>query len=198
MPQMRRLFVSLAVGLFLAATALPGVAGAGSPPASGVIVRFDEIVLVAYEDPTDELVALTGPPAELGCLGLGFEDYFSRVQAATTPSGAIVVTARVDEVPVYVYRSSSIADICDAVVANESPGLLARGAVRFTHTDNDFLVSETRMNAFGDSATGIVVDETGGKWAFAAVFRSLVEPSEGDDCACRIVKQDITLRQLGD
>ena len=198
MPHLRHLTVSMVAGLLLAALALPGTISAGRPAESGIVVRFDLLgASVGYEDPADELVAVTGPPAELGCNGLGFDDFFTEVQAADTPPGAIVIVAHEDETPLYVYRASGFAELCDAVAANEPLTLIGTGTARFNHTDNDWFGSETRWNAFGNSATGSIVDDGGTVWSFSAIWRVLVEPSEGDECVCRVVQEDITLRPRG-
>jgi hypothetical protein len=197
MTHLRRLIVSLAAGLVLAAVIGPAMALAAPPSASGIVARFDSIALVSYQDPADGLVALTGPPAEQGCLGLGFEDYFTPVQAAVTPGGAVIVRVHVDAVPIHVYRASSVAELCAAVASGDDLDLLGSGTARFTHVDNDWFVSETRMNAFGDAATGTLTDTAGASWSFAGVWRALVAPSEGEECLCRTVHEDIVLRPRG-
>jgi hypothetical protein len=197
MTDLRRLIVSLPAGLLLAAAIFPGTVVAGPPSSSGIVVRLDSIALVSYQDPAAGFVALAGPPAELGCLGLGFEDYFSRVQLAGTPSGAVVLRVHVAAVPIHVYRASTAAQLCAAVLNGDPVSLFGSGTVRFSHVDNDWFVSETRVNAFGDAATGIVTDATGGTWSFTGVWRALVTPSEGDECDCRTVHEGIVLRPRG-
>jgi hypothetical protein len=197
MPHLRRLTVSLAAGLLLAALAFPGTSSADPPDTSGIVVRFDDLGGVGYEDLADQLVAVTGPPAELGCLGLGFDDYFVAVQAADTPPGAIVVRAHDEDVPLHVYRASGFAGLCGAVAANLPLTVIGVGTARFNHTDNDFFGSETRMNSFGNSATGSIVDDAGTVWSFSAVWRALVVPSEGDECVCRTIQENITLSPRG-
>ncbi|HEX5589473.1 MAG TPA: hypothetical protein VFX65_04185 [Candidatus Limnocylindrales bacterium] len=198
MPHLRRLTVSLAAGLLLAAVAMPGAINAGRPAESAIVVRFDLLgASVGYEDPADELVAVTGPPAELGCAGLGFDEFFTEVQAVDTPPGAIVLVANEDETPLYVYRASGFAELCAAVASNQPLTIVGTGTARFSHTDNDWLGSETRWNAFGNSATGSIVDNGGTVWSFSAVWRVVIEPSEGDECLCRVVQENITLRPRG-
>jgi len=198
MTHLRRLTVSIVGGLLLAAIAFPGTISAGRQAESGIVVRFDLLgASVGYEDPADQLVAVTGPPAELGCKGLGFDEFFTEVQAVGTPPGAVVIVAHEDETPLYVYRASGFAELCDAAVANEPLTLLGTGTARFIATDNDWFGSETRWNAFGNGATGTIVDDEGTMWSFSAIWRVLVEPSEGDECLCRVVHEDITLRPRG-
>jgi hypothetical protein len=188
----RRLSMSCLV-LSLVALAAPAIVGAAAPSSSGIVVRFDDIALPVYVDEADHLVAVAGPPIELGCNGLGFEDFFTPVQAAITPSNAVVVRVHASEVPIWIYAAGSIDEACETVAGGGSPELVASGDVRFTHTDNDFLVSETRMNAFGDTATGPVEGPDGSRWTFTGTFRALVEGVVDGECVCRIVRQDISL-----
>jgi hypothetical protein len=57
------------------------------PP--GAVSRSSEPFGVAYQDPAEGLVGLGGPPAELGCFGLGFEDNLADFQELQLPSGLV-------------------------------------------------------------------------------------------------------------
>ena len=195
--RLRAILVSLATGTLLAAIAFPGVLTASAPSSSGLVVRFEDNWFVGYRDAADQLVAMTGPPAELGCHGLGFDDYVTEAQWVETPPGAVVLHIHRDAMPVWIYRASLFAEVCEAVLASAEPDLVASGTVRFEINDNDLFVSETRTNAFGDRATGTVAGADGSLWSFTGVFRALIAPSEGDDCECRVVREDVTLVPRG-
>ena len=193
MNQHRRL-TRRAAGALLAVLLIPGGASAGSPASSGIVIRFDDVALVAYEDAADNLVAVTGPSLELGCLGLGFEEYFTEVQLAATPSTATVLRTTVPDVPLWVYHGGSIGELCDIVVGGGTLALIGSGTAKFTHTDNDLFVSETRTNSFGDAAQGWIVDGAGKARHVTATFRGLVEGNSDGVCLCRVVREDVTLR----
>jgi hypothetical protein len=197
MQHLRRLVHSVVAGLVLAGLTFPGAAGAGAPSESGIVVRFEDIALPGYQDPTKNLVALTGPPAELACNGIGFEAYFGSFQIAATPPGAAVLRIRVENVPLHVYRAASIAELCGAVDTGDPITLIGSGTARITANDNDMFVSETRTNSYGDRTTGTIEDANGGRWSFTGIYRALVEPSEGDECVCRVVTESITLSPRG-
>lgn len=195
--RLRAILVSLAAGTLLAAILFPGVLTASAPSSSGLVVRFEDNWFVGYRDAADRLVAMTGPPAELGCHGLGHDEYVTQAQWVETPPGAIVLHIHRDEMPVWIYRASLFAEVCDAVLAGAEPELVASGTVRFVINDNDFFVSETRTNAFGDRATGTVAGADGSLWSFTGVFRALNEGIEDGQCICRIIREDITLVPRG-
>jgi hypothetical protein len=197
MKELRRLLTSLAAGTLLAACAFPGVLVAAAPASGGIVVRFEDVYIVAYQDSADDLVAVAGPPAELLCHGLGIEDLFTRVQFAETPPGAVLFHVHVADVPIHVYRGSSFGELCDEVFAGATPDLIGSGAGRLTANDNDVFVSETRMNAWGDSLTGTVTSPDGTHWSVAAKFLLLTEGSEDGQCICRLIHEDVTLTQRG-
>jgi hypothetical protein len=170
---MRRFAViTLAVGLLLAGAAPTGAAPPEDPP--GPVSRFTEPFAVAFFDPADGLVALGGPPPELGCFGLGFEDNLAEFQIVELPSGPVKVLIRDDDMPIFLYAASSIDEICEAVFGGVIPEPIATGTVRVVLNDNDLDVSLTRTNAFGYTATGTLERADGTACAFSATFRALI------------------------
>jgi len=197
MKQLRRLLISLAGGTVLAACTFPGVLIAAAPASSGIVIRFEDVFLVAYEDPADNLVAVTGPSLELGCQGLGFDEYVTSLQAADTPTGAFVLHVHVSEVPIHVYSGSSIGELCDIAIDGGTLDPIASGMGRLTANDNDVFVSGTRMNSFGDTTTGTLASPDGTVWSFTGAFRALSEGTEDGQCICRVIREDITLKPRG-
>lgn len=197
MKRVRRLLTSLAGGTVLAACTFPGVLVAAPPESSGVVIRFEDVFLAVYQDPADNLVAVTGPPLELGCQGLGFDEYVTSLQAADTPTGAFVLQVHVSEIPIHVYSGSSIDELCEIVLDGGTLDLIASGTGRFTADDNDVFVSGTRMNSFGYTTTGTLASDDGTVWSFTGVFRALTEGSEDGQCICRVIREDITLTPRG-
>jgi hypothetical protein len=197
MKQLRRLVISIAGGAALAACTFPGVLVAAPPDSSGIVVRFDDVFVVGYQDPADGLVAIAGPPLELLCQGLGLDEFFTEIQVADTPSGAVTFHVRVADIPIHVYRGSSIGELCDEVLAGGTLDLVGSGAGRVTGNDNDLFVSESRTNSWGDALTGTVTSADGTRWSVAAAFRQLVEGTEDGQCICRTIREDVTLAQRG-
>jgi hypothetical protein len=170
---MRRFaLIMLAMGLLLAGAAPTVAAPPEDPP--GPVSRFTEPFAVAFFDPADGLVALGGPPPELGCFGLGFEDNLAEVQIVELPSGPVKVLIRDDDMPIFLYAASSIDEICEAVFGGAIPEPIATGTVRVVLNDNDVDVSLTRTNAFGYTATGTLERADGTACAFSATFRALI------------------------
>jgi hypothetical protein len=171
---MRRfVLITLAVGLLVVGTAAQaGAAPPDDPP--GPVSRFTEPFGVAFEDPADQLVALGGPPAELGCFGLGFEDNLAEFQIVELPSGPVKVLVRDDDMPIFLYAASSIDELCEAVDGGVIPEPIATGTVRVVLNDNDADVSLTRTNAFGYTAKGTLERTDGTACAFSATFRALI------------------------
>jgi hypothetical protein len=146
---------------------------AASPPThpSGVVSREVTTVGSLFEDPAAGLVALLGPPPELGCLGEGFDDRGWR-QWVDTPSGAVVSLIRATDLPVRVYTATSLEDVCGPVWdGGQPPAALASGWARARATDNDVLVSGTRTNTWGSSANGALTRLDGASCRFSAQGR---------------------------
>jgi hypothetical protein len=166
----RLALITLAVGICLAAAIPAAAAPPQDPP--GPVIRFTEPFAVAFEDPADELVALGGPPPELGCLGLGFEDNLGEFQIVELPSGPVKLLGRDDDMPIFLYAASSIDELCEAVESGTIPEPIATGTVRVVGNDNDLDASLTRTNAFGFTATGTLERADGTTCRFAATFHA--------------------------
>jgi hypothetical protein len=182
----------LIVLLVAAAVWALGAPAAGAEPPEdppGPVSRSTQPFAVAYEDPADGLVALGGPPPELGCFGLGFEDNLADFQELQLPSGPMKVLIRDIDQPMFLYQASSIDEICEAVFAGEVPEPLATGTVRVVANDNDVFVSGTRNNAFGHTATGTLLDAAGNPCHFTGQFRAQITVT-GE---FRLLREDIHL-----
>jgi hypothetical protein len=183
---MRRFaLITLALGLLLAGAAQASAAPPDDPP--GPVSRFTEPFAVALDDPADQLVALGGPPPELGCFGLGFEDNLAEFQIVELPGGPVKALVRDDEMPIFLYAASSIDEICEAVGGGVIPEPIASGTVRVVSNDNDVDVSLTRTNSFGFTAKGTLERADGTACAFSATFRALITQED----EFRVVVSDI-------
>ena len=183
---MRRFAIlTLAAGLWLIGTGPAGADPPEDPP--GPVSRFTESFAVAYEDSADGLVALGGPPPELGCFGLGFEDNLADFQIVELPSGPVKILIHDVDMPIFLYAASSIDEICDSVFGGVIPEPIATGTVRVVLNDNDVDVSLTRTNAFGHTATGTLQRADGTTCHFSAMFRALIT-KEGE---FRLLNEDI-------
>jgi hypothetical protein len=182
----RRLAIlALAVGLCLIGATPAGADPPADPP--GPVSRFTEPFAVAYVDPADGLVALGGPPPELGCFGLGFEDNLADFMIVELPSGPVKILIRDVDMPIFLYAASSIDEICEAVFSGVIPEPLATGTVRVVLNDNDIDVTLTRTNAFGHTATGTLQRADGTACHFSAMFRALITKED----EFRLLKEDI-------
>jgi hypothetical protein len=189
MTQVRRLLISLASGL-LAILLAAGAVAAGPPSSSGIVVRGTDYGNGFYMNGAFTVSAITGAPASQACLGIRPEPL--DLQLVDTPSGAALLHLSGADRPVWVYEGS-LDDVCGAVFGGADPVPLAEGTVRETYTDNDLFVSGTRVNSFGSTATGTVVDGDGTSWTFVATGR-LQWTLDGD---LRILPQDIRLTPRG-
>lgn len=72
------------------------------------------------------------------------------------------------------YQAASIDEICEAVFAGEIRVPIATGTVRVVANDNDVFVSGKRNNAFGDTATGTLLDAGGNACRFTGQFRAQI------------------------
>ena len=184
---MRR-FAILTLGAALWVTGA-GVAGADPPEdPPGPVSRFTEPFAVAFVDVADGLVALGGPPPELGCFGLGFEDNLADFQIVELPSGPVKVLAHDADMPIFLYEASSIEEICELVFEGVIPEPIAAGVVRVVLNDNDRDVTGTRTNSFGSAATGTLQDSDGNPCRFSGTFRALITR----EFEFRVVNEGIT------
>jgi hypothetical protein len=183
---MRRLAIlTLAMGFWLLGGGPAGAVPPEDPP--GPVSRFTEPFAVAFFDPADGLVALGGPPPELGCFDLGFEDNLADFQIVELPSGPVKLLIHDVDMPIFLYAASSIDEICDAVFAGAIPQPLATGTVRVVVNDNDLDASGTRTNSFGTTATGTLRRADGTACHFSAMFRALITR----DGEFRLLNEDI-------
>lgn len=186
---MRRLLVSAGVFSLLLATAAPTMAT--PPDESGRVVRIELPFGVAYEDAAEGLVALGGPPAELGCFGEGFEDVPH--QGVVMPNGVVNLLVKDVDQAFYIYDASSIDEVCDSVYAGNIPEPIFTGSARVVATDNDAFGAGRNTNSWGSSTNGTVYDAEGNPWHFNASIRLQFSEKRG----FRIVHEHINLVNLG-
>ena len=157
------------------------------PDESGVVFRFNFPFGLGLQDPEAGLVALGGPPPELGCLGLGFDP--ENHQIVVTPVGPIKVLIHDDSLPFFIYAASSIGEVC---VAALTTGIepIAMGSAKVRFNDN-FLNFEpgSRANAFGGQANGTVFDADGNPLQFHASIKLFLDR----DGNFRVIKETINL-----
>ena len=186
---MRRLLVSVGVLSLLLATAAPAMAT--PPDESGRVVRIALPFGVSFEDAGDGLVALGGPPAELGCLGEGFEDVPH--QGVVMPNGVVNLLVKDVDQPFYIYEASSIDEVCESVFAGNTPEPIFTGSARVVATDNDAFGAGRNTNSWGSSANGTVYDADGNPSHFNASIRLQFSEKRG----FRIVHENINLVNPG-
>jgi hypothetical protein len=183
---MRRLTIlTLAMGLWFLGGSPAGAVPPQDPP--GPVSRFTEPFAAAFFDAADGLVALGGPPPELGCFGLGFEDNLADFQIVELPSGPLKLLIHDVDMPMLLYAASSFDEICEAVFAGAIPEPLATGTVRVIVNDNDLDVSGTRTNSFGYTASGTLRRADGTACHFSAMVRALITR----DGEFRLLNEDI-------
>lgn len=195
MYRMQRLF-RLIAAVTSAAFLLPASTLASAPPSSGLVYRVQDVFLVGFQDSADALVALAGPPAELSCQGLGWEPFAIDIQGVDKPSGATTFLMA-GEIPFWVYQAPSFDALCEASLGGGSVTLLAAGDAIFTFNDNDFFLTGPSRDSYGARAIGTLTGADGTVYQFRAVLRGQVEPSDGDDCVCRVIVEDILLTPAG-
>jgi len=186
---MRRLLSLVGVLVVFLATAAP--ISAAPPEESGVVLRIAFPFGQGFEDADDGLVALGGPPPELGCFGEGFEEVLHHI--VVTPAGPVKILVKDVEEPFFIYAASSIGEVCEAVFAGEVPEPIATGTARVVLNDNNLFNSGPGANSFGATATGTVYDADGNPWHFNASVR-LLNDTKGE---FRVLHEDINLVKLG-
>jgi hypothetical protein len=174
----------------LMVTALPSAAGWDNGPDDppGPVVRYEDVVAVAFVDEADGLVALGGPPPEQGCFGEGFDD-IGDVQEIDL-GDVVMLVQRDGDQPMQVYEGEGIGDVCERIVAGETVEPIATGTVRAMTTDNDADVSLTRANSFGSTAIGTLTTPEGQTCSFRGTFRAIIDPND----EFRGPEEDISLR----
>lgn len=185
--------VVLVMTMVAAMLALAGPATAGwengSADPQGPIERFTTDGGISWIDSEDGLVALAGPPLELGCFGLGFDDLEGQTQVVTLPAGEVIYLSKDVDIPVQVYAGTSIGALCEQVHAGETVEPLASGVARALATDNDPTVELRRASTFSVRANGRLITPDGDACAFTAVFRAQVD-KDGD---FRLLREDVGL-----
>jgi hypothetical protein len=183
----------LVLAMVAAMLAMAGPASAGwengSADPEGPIDRFTTDGGIAWIDSEDALVALAGPPLELGCFGLGFEDLEGQTQVVSLPVGELILLSKDVDIPVRVYAGTSIGALCEQVYAGETVEPLASGIARALATDNDLTVELSRASTYSVRANGRLVGPDGHACTFTAVFRAQVDRDGG----FRLLREDIGL-----
>ena len=173
----KRLMTCLFAGGLMAAM-LPGVVSANfgnGPSSAGIVERFSAPGFGVWVDEAKGLLVLANVNSVAdACNGIpaGAGD----VQEVTLPSGVIVALLHDDHVPVLVVPLAGPEVICAA------PGawpVIATGTGNVRSQDNDVMESGSRMNAFGSSVTGSVVDGDDKVWSLRAAFRARID-QDGD------------------
>jgi hypothetical protein len=200
MNRTRRLIGLLIAAGLVSTVAFPASALANPPESTGNVIRVEEQIGVFYDDLDDQLVVLTGLPAEEWCPAFeaGFIDFpLASVQLVETPTGAVAVLVSGTGLAAWVYSAATIADLCATVAAGGSPDLLAEGSLRFRINANDWFGSGTRTISIGDRATGTFVAPDGTSWHLTATFKAVLLPSDGGNACCVVFRSDIHLTQSG-
>jgi hypothetical protein len=161
---LKRMMILAAVAALLAAIAAPAAADHGGPDDSGVVHRAHYPFGMAFEDSEAGLVALGGPPPELGCIGEGFEE--ADFIEVLTPAGAVKVLIK-DTETFFIYEAGSIGEICDAVFNGGIEPIAIAENSKVVFTDN-FANYEPghKGNPFGGNANGTAYDADGNAWSF--------------------------------
>jgi hypothetical protein len=155
------------VALFVVAAAMAAPASAdfsNGPDQAGSVFRANMPFGLAFEDADAGLVALGGPPPELGCLGMGFED--AAQQIVETPAGPVKLVIH-DVEPFFIYEAASIGEVCEAALTTGIDPIATGDAINVRFNDN-FANYEPggRANPFGGNANGTVYDAEGKAWNF--------------------------------
>lgn len=161
------------------------------PEQSGIVFRFNFPFGFGLQDPEAGLVALGGPPPELGCLGLGFEP--ENHQIVVTPVGPIKLLIHDDEQPFFIYAASTIGEVCEAALTTGiEPIAVGYAKVRF---NDNFIGYQpgSRANPFGGQANGTVYDGDGNPWQFHGSLKLLIDR----DGNFRVIKETVRLNKHG-
>ena len=161
---LKRMMILGAVATLLAAIAAPAAADHGGPDDSGVVHRDHYPFGMAFEDIEAGLVALGGPPPELGCIGEGFEE--ADFVEVITPAGAVKILIK-DTETFFIYEAESIGEVCEAVFTTGIEPIAVAENSKVVVTDN-FANYEPghRANPFGGNANGTAYDADGNAYSF--------------------------------
>jgi uncharacterized protein YaiE (UPF0345 family) len=161
---LKRMMILGAAAALLAAIAAPAAADHGGPDDSGVVHRGHYPFGMAFQDSEAGLVALGGPPPELGCIGEGFEN--AEIMEVATPAGAIKVLIR-DTETFYIYEAGSIDEVCEAALSTGIDPIAVAMDSKVVFTDNFVNYEPGHIgNPFGGNANGTAYDEDGNAWNF--------------------------------
>jgi uncharacterized protein YaiE (UPF0345 family) len=161
---LKRMMILGAAAALLAAIAAPAAADHGGPDDSGVVHRGHYPFGMAFQDSEAGLVALGGPPPELGCIGEGFEN--AEIMEVATPAGAIKVLIR-DTETFYIYEAGSIDEVCEAALSTGIDPIAVAMDSKVVFTDNFVNYEPGHIgNRFGGNANGTAYDEDGNAWNF--------------------------------
>ena len=187
----KRSITSLVVGGLLAAM-LPGVAAAAPPD------RFEAPFTIQHLDLENELVAFgnldradyctpdvvqweedilawlvggqVGPPPPEPAFPDGSEAI--SVQTKVTGKGAVVAQARGSGLSIELWPLNANPPLVGPCTDTDEAGSpFATGQMSFHGKDNDFDVSGTRGNAFGDQGRAMVTDGAGDTYRYSWLFR---------------------------
>jgi len=179
------------VALFIASTAAPTLANfSNGPDEAGVVFRANFPFGLAFVDPEAGLVALGGPPPELGCLGLGFDD--ADFQFVLTPAGPVKVLVH-DVEQFFIYEASSIGEVCEAALTTGiAPIAVGYANVFFNDNFNNYEPG-SRSNPLGGNANGTVYDADGNAWQFHGNVKLRIDRNGNFE----IITETVKLSQRG-
>ena len=174
---LKRMMILGAAAMLIAAIAAPAAADHGGPDDSGVVHRGHYPFGMAFIDSEAGLVALGGPPPELGCIGEGFEEAdFTEV---VTPAGAVKILIH-DTETFWIYQAGSIDEVCEAVFTTGINPIAVAENSKVVYTDNfDNYEPGSRSNRFGGNANGTAYDADGNAWSFHGNQKLLLD-KDGD------------------
>ena len=184
---MKKLWVFAA---FAAITTSAWANFSNGPGQAGSVFRFNFPFGVALQDTEAGLVALGGPPPELGCLGEGFEE--ANIQLVFTPTGPIKLLLH-DVEQFYIYEAASIDDVCEAALSTGIAPLAVGYANVFANDNFDNYEPGDRSNPFGGNTNGTVYDAEGSPWEFHGNLKLFID-REGN---FEVIKETIRLRKHG-
>lgn len=183
---------SVVIFTFLVAgTAAPVLANFDNgPEEAGSVFRFNFPFGASLVDAEAGLVALGGPPPELGCIGLGFEE--ADFQFVATPAGPVKFLIH-DVQQFFIYEASSIGDVCEAALTTGIAPFAVGYAKVFFNDNFDNYEPGSRSNPFGGNANGTVYDADGNAWQFHGNLKLFLD-REGN---FEVIKETIRLKKHG-